>query len=241
MTDWPIGEGVQRIARCELRVVAGAWRYAEKNADAIEAHWREASRNNPAYFNGKIYLISAMNLADACAYADLIETDFKSFLHWRSDQFPDANVLDGFGSALIRAQNGDVVIGRQRPGNLNAGLAYLPGGFIDPGDVRADGAIDIEKSIVRELAEETGLIAGQHVSAEPGFYLTRAGWQLSFAVAYRAQASAEELKDRIAAHLASSTDPELEEIVVLRSQKDLLGLAMPPYAQTLLPELLPER
>lgn len=228
---------VFRTGNVTLQVVDRDWAYASANREAIDQHWQRARAANPGYFNGVIHLITALDIKTTALKADFIATDFKSFLHWRDAGFPeDANVLDGFGSALLRSREGHVILGRQRPGNINAGLSYLPGGFIDARDVNSNGVIDIKASILRELLEETGVDqAGLETRA--GYLITRSGRQLSIAAEFQSALLADQLMARIHDHLTTQSDPELACMVVVRREEDMRDLAMPPYARLLLERL----
>jgi 8-oxo-dGTP pyrophosphatase MutT (NUDIX family) len=212
----------------------GVWTYAQNHAEVIAGHWKLALAANPQFFNGIIHVMRAMTIEGDHAEAEFIATEFKNFLYWRDEGFPaEARMRDGFGSALIRARDGSIVLGRQRAGNINAGLAYLPGGFIDARDVLPSGEIDVRASIDREVREETGLGAGD-IEAEPGFLVAEVAAHVSFAVAYRSEFSGEEIAARISAHIAADPNSELVGAVVVRSPAGLEGLAMPHYARVLL-------
>jgi len=230
------GGSVVRTNRCDLRVTDGRWAFADTYHAEIDAHWERRKSDNPAFFNGALYVMTRHILTDGDLSAELVRADFKGVLYWRDTGFRDASVADAFGSALIRSAEGHVLLGRQRPGNVNGGLAYLPGGFIDARDERADGLIDIEASIARELAEETGLTPSM-LYRVPGFILTFAGPMLSIAVEYRSAEPAEALRAKIHDHIAAEADPELSDVVVVTSACDLEGLAMPAYATVLLGDL----
>lgn len=228
---------MQRVAACRLTAGNGTWDYARRHAEEIDRHWRRRTAESPAFFNGTIFVLERHTLTGDQLEARLMPVEFKSFLHWKEHGYPDDTVRDCFGSALIRSAEGHVLLGRQRAGNINAGLAYLPGGFIDPRDVALDGTIDIAASISRELAEETGLGPGETVRA-PGLILTFAGPMLSIAVEFRAAMAGEDLRARIRAHIAADTDSELEDAVIVRSAGDLADIAMPIYAEVLMWEIL---
>jgi ADP-ribose pyrophosphatase YjhB (NUDIX family) len=230
-------DSVARVTGVVLRTSDRHWDYARTHAVAIDEGWLRASTDNPNFFNGVIHLIDEMEITGGLLQARLLRTDFKSYLHWREAGFPQSGVRDGFGSALILSSDGAILLGRQREGNVNGGLAYLPGGFIDARDVDAEGHIDIAASIARELAEETGLGAAG-VTALPGFIVTQTGAHVSIAVTYRATETAEALKTRIEKFIAADSASELTEMVVIRCIKDLDGLAMPAYARVLLTSLL---
>ncbi len=233
----PSRDTVGRIVSCDLRLGNRTWLYAEQNADAIDRNWTAALENNPNYFNGIIHLIDVMESSDHHVGARLLRTDFKSYLFWRMNGWQEAGVLDGFGSALLRSSEGDILLGRQRPGHVNAGLTYLPGGFIDARDVRDDGSVDLAGSITRELAEETGLGAGE-LKTETGYFLTQTGPHVSFAAPITSALSTHDLKERIEDHIRAGAAPELAGIVVIKQLCDLDGLAMAHYARVLVTALL---
>jgi 8-oxo-dGTP pyrophosphatase MutT (NUDIX family) len=139
---------------------------------------------------------------------------------------------------LSRSVDGHIVLGRQRQGYINAGLAYLPGGFIDPRDIGPDGIVDIDGSIARELGEETGLSVGEHLIADPGYLLTFSGPLVSIARRFRSPLDSEALCRLIDAHIAADPEAELAAPVVVQERGDLAGLAMPSYAEVLLGHLL---
>lgn len=215
------------------------WTYAANHRDVIAAHWQMALAANPNFFNGTIHVLLHMQVEDGHFAATLAPTEFKNFLYWRDEGFPqEARVRDAFGSALIRSREGYIILGRQRPGNINEGQAYLPGGFIDHRDVRADGTVDLRASVAREVAEETGLGPGE-LSAGEGFIVTDVHPHVSFAVPYTSHLPASELVARIKAHIAGEAEPELAEPVVLRSPADMEGRSITHYARALLASPLP--
>ena len=167
----------------------------------------------------------------------LLRTDFKSYLYWRETGFADTSVRDAFGSALLRSAEGYVLLGRQREGHINSGLAYLPGGFIDERDIGPDGRVDLDASIGREVAEETGLDT-EAAQRRNGYWLTRVGSLVSIAVEFQLHDPADVLLERIGAHLAADAESELTDVVVVRRAADLDGLAVPNYARALVSHVL---
>lgn len=224
---------VRRAAHCDLRIDAKHWPYAACNAAAIDELWIEKTTANPKLFNGPIQLMHECALVDQTLSARFLRTDFKTYTHWRANGFADKAVADGFGSALLRSACGAVILGRQRAGNVNGGLVYPPGGFIDPRDIRPDGRIDIEASIARELREETGLEVGE-MTRTPGFQITFMGPLVSIAIEQRSRLKAEALRSTILRYLETDPDPELDDVVIMRSTHDLEAAEMPEFARVLL-------
>jgi ADP-ribose pyrophosphatase YjhB (NUDIX family) len=228
---------VVRVDRCHLTVAPGGWEFAERNRRAIEEHWRRRCRENPGFFNGTVYALRDGRLEQGAFDGRLIAVDFMSFLYWKETGYGDGAIRDCFGSALIRSAEGHVLLGRQRAGNLNAGLSYLPGGFIDPRDVDSDGMIDIATSVAREAAEETGLDHGL-LARRPGFFVTFAGPMISIAIEFAASLPAAELLACVRQHIAADPVSELEDVVLVERLEQLEGLPMPLFARLLVPCVL---
>jgi hypothetical protein len=225
-----------RIDACKLSVSPEPWAFAEDRRAEIAAHWRNATAERPKLFNGTVYVLREGVLVGQTFRGTFVRTDFKSFLYWRESGYVDQSVRDGFGSAVIRSAEGHVLFGRQTGGNVNAGLAYPPGGFIDTRDV-ADGAIDIDASIARELAEETGLDPVELARA-PGYLLTRAGPLVSIGIEWSSPLPAEALRERMLDHIRHQATPELADIVIVRAAGEIDTDRMPRHATALLRLLL---
>ena len=225
-----------RIDACKLSVSSEPWPFAEDRRAEIAAHWRNATAERPKLFNGTVYVLREGVLEGQTFRGTFVRTDFKSFLYWRESGYVDQSVRDGFGSAVIRSAEGHVLFGRQMGGNVNAGFIYPPGGFIDTRDV-ADGAIDIEASIARELVEETGLDP-IGLARAPGYVLTRAGPLVSIGIEWRSALPAERLRARMLDHIRQQATPELADIVIVQAVGEIDAERMPRHAMALLRLLL---
>jgi 8-oxo-dGTP pyrophosphatase MutT (NUDIX family) len=227
---------VRRVRTCRLRVGAAPWPFARAHAAAIRAHWAKRQAENPAFFNGVIHILHRHSLADGVFDGELLRTDFQSYLYWRETGYPGAGLYDAFGSALLRSSDGKILLGRQAPGNINSGLTYLPGGFIDKRDVRPDLSIDLAGSIEREVSEELGLPPATF-TARPGAIVTFAGPLISIAIDHVSHLTSDRLLSQARRHIASEREPELEDVVAVAGVADLQSLAMPDYARMLLTAL----
>jgi len=214
-----------------LRAVSGTWAFARDNADAIADNWARESRARPAYYNGTVHLALRISVDAHNFSAELIPTDFASFLYWRALGQPEAGVLDVFGSALVFGSDDGVLLGLQRAGNVNSGRLYMPSGFIDPDDIGEGGTIDIAGSAARELTEETGLVPGRDVEREAGFYLARCGPLISIAVPFRATVPVIDLAERVRTTLAADPEAELADVVAIRAARDLERFDVPDFAR----------
>ncbi len=244
------------VSDCQLVVTSRIWGYGATNKQEIESYWQKQKKQNALLFNGTVHVAEALELRDNVFNASLARTDFKTFLHWRSKGFPaperpstgplpddlgfrqpETKPRDCFGSALIRSACGAVLLGRQREGHINGGLAYLPGGFIDDRDVSSDGRVNISRSIAREVAEETGLEVDAN-KRKSGYMITFCAHQVSIAVEYRWDLPAEDLRALMLAAIAQQKDPELDDIKIVRHAAQMTQISVPPYVRLLLAHVL---
>ena len=205
---------------------------------AIRAGWEEQQAANPKMFDGPIYLARTCAINDATLTAALFRTDFKTFLFWRSHpELAADDVVEVFGGSLIFSAEGHLLLGQQAAGNLNSGRVYPPCGLIDDSDVH-DGRVDIDASIARELREETGLTPDRLLRGE-GYVLACVGRQIAVSIEWRSPLPGHRLRDAIIADLNAQVQPELEDIVIVRSQAEIEAARTPEHALALLHSLLP--
>lgn len=224
------------VGSCRLSISDWQWPLADKHAVAIAEDWKRRHAENPALFDGTIYLARDYAIDGGALAATLFKTDFKTFLYWRAHRSDDG-LRECFGASLIFSSEGHVLLGRQGPGQLNSGRVYPPSGLIDGADVRA-ASIDIDASIARELQEETGL-GPASVQRLPGYLVAIAGVQIAVATRWRSELPALELRRHILSCLRAQPHPELDDIVIVRSKGDIDQVTMPPHACALLNGVLP--
>lgn len=226
---------VEPISSIDLRLDAFDWAFAAERRAEIDRHWDGLRTARPGLWNGEVILAREVHIEQGRLTGSCFRTDFASFVAWSDWSWPDREVLDCWGAALILSRDGALLYGRMADSTLNAGQVYPPSGGVDMQDVAAGGRIDIEGSLVRELAEETGLLARE---AKPGrLWSARAGCQLCLGRELWFDADADVLARGIERFNASLEEPELDGVVVLRSRGDI-GPGMPPYAAAIAEHLL---
>ncbi len=227
-----------RLANCTFDVADWRWPFALEHAEAIVRDWERRLSRIPQLFNGTVYLLRDHSIGGDTLRGTFFKTDFRTFLYWRDHRSAETEaVREGFGASIIRCAEGHVLLGRQGPGQLNSGRIYPPSGLIDGEDVRG-GAIDIDGSIVRELAEETGL-GPDNMQRVPGYIVTLVGQQVAIAAEWRSALGADELRARVLAFIRRQAAPELDDIVTVRERAGIDENTMPPHAQAVLRTLLP--
>ena len=162
------------IDRLALSFAPKPWPFAEARRAEIDAYFAELQRQKPAIWNGRVLLLHRQVMSEGVFRGDYLETDYASFAAWRHWGMPKAGVHDCFGAAAVISADGAVLLGVMGAQTANAGWIYFPAGTPDPSDI-VGGTVDLERSVARELKEETGLDVSEF-APDPG-WTTVARWR----------------------------------------------------------------
>ena len=217
----------------DLRFAPRAWPFAQQRRVAIDRHFAELKSKIPSLWNGRVMLLSNWAIADRSFVGTYFDTDFASFLAWRDWGVPDPSVRNCFAQGALRAADGAFLLGVMAAHTANAGKIYFPSGTPDLNDVSGD-RVDLFGSVMRELAEETGLAAGD-VTPTSGWHAVFAGPRIGIMKILHAAVPASALRDRIRAFLATQEAPELADVRIVRGPADFDPM-MPPFVTTFLNE-----
>lgn len=234
--DAPLADRLVPLRAFDLRMAAEPWPFEAAHAARIEEHWRGLSAANPHLWNGRVLKLRGWSLQGGVLSGRMLDASYAAFLAWRDWGYPDPDICNLFGSAVIRTADGALVFGQMAAHTATAGQVYPPGGNLDHGDITADGRVDVPASIARELAEETGLRAED--AQFNGHFAILDGPRLCVAAVLAFPHSAAEIARLIHEHNDKDDKPELAAAVILRRRQDVGGLAMPPYARILAQALL---
>lgn len=215
-----------RVTTLELNVQPWPWPFAQARRAGIEAHFAGKQRERPQLWNGRILLGRNPVFTGSHFSASYFEADFASFLAWRDWGFPDRDVFNGFGMGALRSNDGAFVLGEMGRHTANAGRIYFPSGTPDLDDI-SGGAVDMSGSVVREVAEETGLTAADY-SAGAHWDCVVSGAAVAMIRILNVDTPGEALRERIEANLARQREPELSAIHLVRDIGDLTA-AMPRF------------
>jgi 8-oxo-dGTP pyrophosphatase MutT (NUDIX family) len=206
------------IERLELRFAPKQWRFAEERRYEIDRHFAEMRRGKPEMWNGRVLVLHEFAVADGVFRGRYLETDFASFLAWRDWGFPDRSVRNCFAMGALHAADGAFVLGIMGNHTANAGKMYFFGGTPDPHDVVGED-VDLERSVMRELLEETGL-SSDSVRPEPGWRAIFDGGRIALVKVLRVAEPAAALRERILAFLSREQTPELAGVHIVRGPAD---------------------
>ena len=213
------GLSVVPVDRLDLAYSPWRWPFADARRAEIDAHFAERRRRTPEIWNGRVLLMNACELAGRTLSGSFFETGFAEFIAWRDWGAPDASVVNCFALGALRAADGAFLLGVMASHTSAAGRIYFPAGTPDPEDV-ADGRVDLEANVMREVTEETGLGLADLVVA-PDWQVVRTGQRVALTKLMQASEPADALRARILRHLASEAQPELADIRIVRGPDDL--------------------
>jgi 8-oxo-dGTP pyrophosphatase MutT (NUDIX family) len=222
---------IMQVERLELVLTPKPWAFADEHRAEIEAYFAELQRAKPAIWNGRVLVMYQHTLADGVLRGAYLETDYASFAAWCAWGRPQAGVADCFGAAAIVSADGAVLVGVMGPHTFNAGWIYFPCGTPDLDDV-VGTRVDLEKSVRRELQEETGFDPADF-TVEPGWTSIADGPLLAQVKELRSRESAEVLQARARAHLERERQPELADLRIVRGRQDF-DAAMPRFVTAFL-------
>jgi 8-oxo-dGTP pyrophosphatase MutT (NUDIX family) len=163
-------------------------------------------------------MLYQQRLEQGVFHGAFLDTDYVSFAAWIGWGWPKASVHDCFGAGAILGSDGGFLLGLMSEPTLNAGQIYFPCGTPDPNDI-VDGKVDLDFSVRRELEEEIGLSVADF-EIEPGWTTVVDGSLIAHIRVFRARETAEDLRQRILAHLAREQRPELADIRIARGPAD---------------------
>lgn len=215
------------VARLDCRLAAHRWSFDEARAAEVDRHFAQAQRRNPALYDGPVLLGSRVAVnADSVIEIDAFETRFSRFLALR-DFGHDEPVYNFFSMAAVRSCDGAFLLGEMGPDHSSAGKIYFPAGTPDPSDIR-DGAVDLEASLIRELAEEAGVSAGEG-RLRPGWTVVFDGRRVACLKVIDWPQPAAALLARVRAFIAAETAPELSNAHMIAGPSALDDPRLPPF------------
>lgn len=222
---------IVRVASAEIVHAQRDWSFALDRRAEIAQHFAERRRTRPQIWNGRVLLLYRYAFVGAEFRGACLETDYASFLAWRDWGFPDRNVFTCFAAAALQSSDGRYLLGEMSGHTANAGRVYFPCGTPEPDDL-AGGKIDLEASMRREFAEETGLDTNAF-TAEPGWVAVIDGPHVALLKPLQARERADVIAVRVRRHLASVAQPELAAVHFAQSASDV-GRPLPSFVRAFL-------
>ena len=227
---WPPENTVFRLRTVMLRVEPGEHPFHVREKQRASENWVAESRANPALFDGSMVFQDKLAISNGDIRATGHIVPYSTFLWWRR-QPGGAGGFHVFALPVPVSSDGAIIAIRMAPHTANAGLVYCPAGSLDASDV-VDGICDIHGNMVREVREETGLDLTA-AAADADSYALHCDRRVALFRCFRFPLTADEMLERIAAHMAVDADKEIDAAVAIRSADP----AAHPYQPAMLPLL----
>ncbi len=227
------GPDILALDDLDMRLEARDWAFATERRAEIDRHWARFVAEKPASFNGQVFLQHAWRIEGRVYAGRYLQTDYASFIAWREFGYPPPAMRNGFAMAALRSRDGAFLLGKMGEGTANPGRIYFAAGTPDPDDLLPDGRIDLAGSVLREMAEETGLLPAE-VEVGSGWTAVIDGARAAFMRPVAIDLPAEEARALMLARMPHLPHPELSDIVIARSVADIDAAAMPPFQQAFL-------
>lgn len=210
---------VHPLDAVSLRLADGEWKFALRERPAITRHWQELVVRHPYLWNGRILICTSVSVESRRLEAELVHTDFASFVAWRDWGWPDRTAFNCYGVPAVITSDGAMIMGVMGPRTLNRGMIYPPSGSLEPRDIGADGLIDIEGSMKVEFQEETGIDLG--CAAPAGLIAAFDEQRMAIVRRFDLPMSFAAVEEHFARHIADDPEPELAAVKPVRSIDDI--------------------
>ncbi|KLK93478.1 hypothetical protein AA309_09215 [Microvirga vignae] len=222
---------IRRVSRVEARCVPMEWAWAEQNRDLIAANWKRRTADKPKMFNGRVLLLRNVEFEKDLCRNTYFETSYADFVAWIDSGYPDKSIANGFAMGALRGSDGAFICGVMGAHTTNAGRVYFAAGTPDLSDLRPDGTVDLASSLTRELIEETGLRENEfHVDDE--WIIVQRWPTIALLRMVTLPMTAEEGAGLIRANIAKDSEPELQDVRIIRGVGDIDPKAMPLFLQS---------
>jgi 8-oxo-dGTP pyrophosphatase MutT (NUDIX family) len=223
------------IEHDDFNFVPKPWRFADQRRADIEKHFSERVRRTPGIWNGRVLLANDCSVQFKTISGSFFETDYASYIAWDDWGCPDRAVSHCFSMGAIQAADGAFLLGVMGPHTARAGSIYFPAGIPDPSDIVGQ-KVDLSRSVVREVEEETGLTNAQ-LTIRPGWVAVLDRQRVALTRIMQASEPATTLRNRILEYLAKQRVPELTDIRIVRTKADYDPM-MPPFVTRFLDQML---
>ncbi|CDM58287.1 MULTISPECIES: NUDIX hydrolase [Rhizobium] len=211
---WPPEQTVFPIAGLDLRVLSGDHPFYLEQGEAIRENWERETAANPALFDGRMVFQRRLALTDSGIAGEGHVIPFSTFMWWRR-QASRHGGIHLFAYPVLEASDGALVAIRMGSHTANPGQVYFAAGSLEPEDVSGDRC-DVEGNMRREVMEETGLDLNV-AQAGDRYYASHVRRTVTVLRLFRFGLTAEEMIERIHAHMLVADDKEIAGAIAIRS------------------------
>ncbi|WP_028746207.1 DNA mismatch repair protein MutT [Rhizobium mesoamericanum] len=211
---WPPEQTVFPIAGLDLRVLAGDHPFYVAEREAIRENWEKETTTNPALFDGRMVFQKRLALTDSGLVGEGHLIPFSTFMWWRR-QLNRQGGIHLFAYPVLESSDGALVAIRMGSHTANPGQVYFAAGSLEPQDI-TNGRCDVDGNMRREVMEETGLDLNEAKTGHR-YYASHARRTVTVLRLFRFDLTADQMIEKIHAHMLVADDKEIAGAVAIRS------------------------
>ncbi len=221
----------------DCRLVDHRWDLSPSQERTVAEIWDEQSGRNPSLYDGRILLARrAEALVDVAGHprleVEFFEAPFSRFHAWKLLGQPDWGVLNCFAVPALRSSDGAYLAGEMGQDHSQPGRIYFPCGTPDLDDV-VGSRVDLTGCLIRELAEETGIVVDEGDFA-PSWRVLFINRQVACMRVLDLPGPAEALRDAALRYIREQAKPELAGMRILRKGDNLADPRFPDFMRAFL-------
>ena len=229
--------------RLDCRLVAHSWDLTEAQERAVEEIWREESQLNPSLYDGRILLArraeaTVDDFGQRTLEVEFFEAPFSRFHAWKRLGLPDWGVFNCFPAPALRSSDEAYLAGEMGQDHSQPGRIYFPCGTPDLDDV-VGSRVDLTGCLIRELAEETGIVVNEQDFA-PFWRVIFLRRQVACLRVVNLPRPAEAQREAALRYIHSQERPELAGMHILQKGADLTDPRLPDFMKAFLERALCE-
>lgn len=198
------------IQNIEARIEPGMHLLDRLYADKIADHWKKEVGKNPHLFNGEFYLSIGYGIKNGRFIVTQRRTCYATFLYWYRNKVAMPGVANVFSIAAMVCNDDKIIVGQMADHTINGGKLFLPAGSISDDD-RVGTSLDYEGCMVREVAEETGIVLEAH-QGEPCYMMIEMEGMIALIKRYHLPQTSETLIKQIRSNLPHLPEQELTDV-----------------------------
>jgi len=210
--------------RLDCRLVDHRWTLTPAQERLVAEIWRERKNRTPALYDGRILMARrAEARVDAggrpALEVEFFESPYSRYLAWRELDQPDWGVFNCFSMPALRSADGAFLAGEMGRDHAHPGEIYFPCGTPDRDDV-VGTRVDLTGCLIRELAEETGIVVDERNFA-PSWRVVFHKRQVACLRVVNLYREAQAELDAALRHIRSQDRPELAGMRIFRQRAEL--------------------
>lgn len=212
--SWPQDGEIFPLSGAEVVVESSEHPVCTAHRAAIEANWQVEHAANPALFNDEMLLHRDLRIDQSGILKGRGHlVPYSAMLWWRKQaDRPLAEHL--FPIAVPLTRDGSVLAIEMAAHTANPGRVYCAAGSLDAHDI-VNCAVDLDRNMHREVAEETGLDLSLAASVSP-YYCLRINRSVTVFRIFQMDFTADEAVERIKLHMEQDDEKEIAGPVILR-------------------------